>query len=129
MTINLSPLLYKYAGQYSASRAELGDNAGQVTWNNAKQAPVCLKTPEELEAFRNWAADFGAWSAEETAAWGSTECNALLVQFVAGDIREAGADSLDDLNAEELREGQEQGRLHSYLFQDEKGIWFYDLSH
>ena len=128
MTINLSPLLSEDAFDYSASRAELGDNAGQITWSNAKQAPVCLKTPEELEAFRDWVADFGAWSAEEIAAWSATECNALFVQFVAGDIREAGADSLEELDEQELREGQEQGRLQSYLSQDENGAWFYELS-
>lgn len=127
MTINLSPLLFEDAFDYSASRAELGDNAGQITWNNAKQAPACLKTPEEIEAFRDWVADFGAWSSEEIAAWNATECNALFVQFVAGDIREAGADSLDELDEEELLEGQEQGRFHSYLFNN-NGEWFYELS-
>ncbi len=127
MTIDLSPLISEDAFDYSASRAELGDNAGQITWKNAKQAPVCLKTPEELEAFRDWVADFGAWSAEEIAAWNATECNALFVQFVAGDIREAGADSLEELDEEELREGQEHGRFQSYLFKN-NGEWFYELS-
>ena len=37
---------------YSASVAELGDNAGKITWNNARNADYqLLKTEDEREAF------------------------------------------------------------------------------
>jgi hypothetical protein len=80
---------------YSASVAEIGNNAGKITWNNALESSEDyspLDTPEKLEAFRDHVEGFGAWSEEEIAAWNVTECNALFVQLVSGDIREAGLD-------------------------------------
>lgn len=87
---------------YSASRAELGDDAGAVTWQNAMDCfdpenldadPPLVSTEEQLQAARDWFAEFGAWEPEEIAAWNAQEVNALLLQFVAGDIRE-GSDSV-----------------------------------
>lgn len=127
MDIKLTPLLSEDAFNYSASAAEMGENAGRITWDNAKRAPVCLKTPEELDAFREWVADFGAWSEDEIAAWDAAECNALFAQFVSSDIRESGADSLDELDEDQLREDQESGRVPSYLFKS-NGEWFYSLT-
>ena len=48
--------------EFSASRAEMGDNAGPITWANAKgeaaRAPL-LTTEEQLDAAREWAGGFG----------------------------------------------------------------------
>ena len=42
--------------QFSASKAEIGQNAGSITWNNAKQeaseSPL-LTTEEQLQALRD----------------------------------------------------------------------------
>ena len=75
---------------YSASAAELGQDACKVTWENSKDADDLhfLKTESDLAEFRDWIKDSGGWSKEEIAAWDSTECNALLLQFISGDLRE-----------------------------------------
>jgi hypothetical protein len=78
--------------EFSASRAERGQNAGRETWNNAKAEakdnPI-LTTEKDLQALRDHVRGFGAWEEEEIAAWSADECNALLIQMVAGDLREA----------------------------------------
>lgn len=78
--------------EFSASRAERGVNAGPETWANAvgeAEVRPLLTTNAELDALRAWAAGFGAWEREEIAAWSPAECNALLIQFLSGDMREA----------------------------------------
>lgn len=80
---------------YSASQMELGGDAGRITWQAACDDSanyMFLDTDEKREAFRVFVKGFGAWSGEEVAAWSDTELNALCIQFVAGDIREAGLD-------------------------------------
>ena len=76
---------------FSASAAEMGQNAGRITWRNAveeaEQSPM-LTTEAQLDALRYWAKDTGAWSAEEIAAWSDAECNAFFIQLVSGDMRE-----------------------------------------
>ena len=86
--------------EFSASRAELGYAAGKITWNNAKRqaAEEPILPPDALDEFRAWVKEFGAWSKDEIAAWDATSCNALLIQFVSGDLRE-----LEDLCPSELR--------------------------
>lgn len=81
---------------YSASVAEIGNDAGRVTWSQAcEDAPEYnfLDTSDKLDAFRDHVKGFGAWSEEEIAAWSDVECNALFLQLVSGDIREAGIDT------------------------------------
>src|ERR1019366_2877227 len=82
--------------EFSASRAERGANAGAETWRNAvKEGADCplLKTEEELQALRDHMRGFGAWDNDEIAAWSAAECNALLLQMISGDMREAGLDT------------------------------------
>ena len=80
---------------YSHSIAEGGENAGADTWNaamtEATSSPL-LTTPDQLEALREYVKDFGAWSDEEIAAWSDAECNALFIQLISGDLREAHLD-------------------------------------
>lgn len=78
---------------YSASVAEIGRDAGPDTWRAAVEAfddYVLLTTDEERAAMRAYAKEFGAWTEEAIAAWSDAELNALLIQMVAGDMREAG---------------------------------------
>jgi hypothetical protein len=80
---------------YSASIAEVGPDAGRSTWRNAcddSEEYCLLDTPEKLEAAREYFRGFGAWSADELAAMPDREVNALLLQFIAGDIREFSED-------------------------------------
>ncbi len=76
--------------EFSASRAELGNDAGKITWNNAKREAVesPLLPPDATRAFNDWIRGFGAWEPEEIESWGATERNALLIQYISGNLRE-----------------------------------------
>lgn len=77
---------------YSASVAEIGQDAGPCTWNAAKEDSaeyMILNTEEKRQAFREYVKGFGAWSEDEIAAWSEIELNALCMQLLAGDMREA----------------------------------------
>ena len=86
-------------GDISASQAELGADAGRITWSNAmreaKRKPM-LQTEEEIDALRGWARESGGWTRKEISAWGDTECNSLFCQIVSGDWRQ-----LEDLCADD----------------------------
>jgi hypothetical protein len=78
---------------YSASIMELGANAATDTWRAAcddSEDYMLLDTDEKREEFREYVKGFGAWEESEIAAWSNTELNALLIQYIAGDIRESG---------------------------------------
>ena len=105
---------------YSASAFELGEDAGAITWNNSldhvEESP--LLTDAQLPEFRDYIREFGAWDDEEIDSWSLTECNALCLQLIAGDIRErqhyADRDELDDY------ESQCGGRIYG-----DGDQWFY----
>lgn len=109
--------------EFSASRAERGQNAGPETWANAKaeaaERPILFG--DDLDAFRDHVRGFGAWEDEEIDAWDETECNALFVQMVAGDMREAeslcpgeGPGGVDWSAYEELAQaGTTSGRIYA----------------
>jgi hypothetical protein len=84
---------------YSASRAEIGQDAAEVTWRAACDDAddyALLDTDEKREAFKDHIRGYGAWSDDEIEAWSDTELNALCVQFISGDMREAELDSDSD---------------------------------
>lgn len=91
--------------EFSGSIAERGKNAAKETWDNAKaeaaRAPM-LTTPKQLDALRDHMRGFGAWEREEIDAWDSEHCNALFVQLISGDMREAGIgnQTIDEVNWE-----------------------------
>jgi hypothetical protein len=117
--------------EYSASRAERGENAGRDTWNNAKNlAPTLLTTPEQIEALREYVKGFGAWDAEEIAAWDDRECNALFVQLISGDMREAGMDDVDleDFDWDEYEHQAEQGAIGGHIFRSDDGEIYFSLA-
>lgn len=92
MEINITHLLNTDLYEFAHSRAEGGENAGPDTWKAALNGPrPLLNSPEEFEAFRDYVNGFGAWDAEEIAAWDENECQALFLQFIAGDVRECPA--------------------------------------
>ena len=77
--------------EFSASVAERGQNAGRDTWRNAvtegTDSPL-LTTQNQIDALRDYAEGFGAWEDDEIAAWSDSECNALFIQLISGDMRE-----------------------------------------
>lgn len=75
---------------YSASIAETGyQDIGKRTWHAALGAETLLTTPEHIADWREYVKGFGAWEDEEIDGWSEQECNALFVQYISGDIREA----------------------------------------
>lgn len=78
--------------EFSGSIAERGANAGPETWANSKEeaaARPLLSADDELQDFRDYLRGFGAWSDEEIDAWDAVEVNALFIQYIAGDLRQA----------------------------------------
>lgn len=112
---------------YSASIAEIGRDAGRVTWQAACDDAddyALLDTEEKREAFKAFIHGFGAWSDAEVALWSHTELNALCIQFIAGDIREAGLDSAEPDWAE-YEAGAQAGRYAGRLFLGIDGEVYY----
>jgi hypothetical protein len=110
----------------SGSCAELGSNAGKITWRNsleyAEGKP--LLQPDQIQEVKDYFAEFGAWDAEEIAAWTDAEVQALAVQWVAGTIREMEYyDSYD-----EYQKAAEEGRADGMIFQT-GGQWYFYFSH
>lgn len=119
--------------QYSASVAEYGDNAGKITWGNALAASNeynYLDDDEKRQAFRDHVKGFGAWSVEEITAWSDNELNALFIQMVSGDMREAGLDDdpFDDIDWQAYEESANEGRYSGNIFKGDDGEIYYQLS-
>lgn len=74
---------------YSASKLELGDNAGAITWDHAcEDALELFGDAFARDAFNACFGEFGAWSDADLDAHTDAECAALMLQFIAGDLRE-----------------------------------------
>lgn len=111
---------------YSASAMELGNDAGKITWENAKDASEewnFLNTDKKLQAMRDWAKSSGGWDDEEIAAWSDQYLNALFLQLISGDIREKT--SLCS-NWSDYYKLAKQGTVGSCLFEAD-GIVYYTL--
>lgn len=118
--------------RYSASKAEIGENAGPVTWGNAVKDSSkwsFLDTDEKRDRFRDWISGYGAWSKEEIDAWSDLELNALFVQWIAGDMRECGMHKgMDDEEWVEITVKQVKGTYPSNIYRTEDGQVYFDLS-
>jgi hypothetical protein len=132
MEIDITSLLEMDCFPLSHSAAEGGQDAGRNTWHasqsQADETPL-LDTPEKIECFRDWLADWGAWDEKERAAMSDRDLNALFLQWVAGDCRELGADSLGEIDWHEAEEMQRQGQVSSNLFRGDDGKIYFTLSH
>lgn len=125
MEINITSLIDADMFQFSHSVAEGGENAGRNTWNAALDGPrPLLSTPEERDAFRDHVRGFGAWDEAEIAAWTDNELDALFLQLIAGDCREAGSDSLAEIDWEEYEANE---NIRHNFFQSEDVQIYYQL--
>ncbi len=91
------------------------------TWANAKREAgenPLLKTDEELDAMRQWTEETGAWDKAERDAMSGQELNALFIQLVSGDMREAGMDECDieDFDWNEYQEKAQEGRISGNIY-------------
>ena len=119
--------------EFSASVMELGKDAGKITWNNAKTEAALhplISTDDEIDAFRAWIKEFGAWDADEIAAWNSDECNALLIQFISGDLRElqqlCPSDNPDGIDWRKAEKRSSEGVISGRIYPGDDGrVYFY----
>lgn len=98
--INVSHLMERKEDMYlySASISEMGEDAGEVTWENSmdvfdadsyresESIPWLVETDDELEEARDYFKSFGAW--EDTDDWNKQTLNAVILQDIAASIRE-----------------------------------------
>ncbi len=110
MDINVSKLInqeFYSPFDFSASVAEIGRDAGKLTWQASLEESDeinLLDTDEKKQAYREHISAYGAWDEDEINAWSDIELNALLIQEISGDIREG---ALDD----DTPDDQKSGRL------------------
>lgn len=115
---------------FSASRAERGQNAGPETWANAKAeaAERPILAADDLDGFRDFMREFGAWEDEEIDAWDATECNALLVQMVAGDMRELESlcpgDGIGGVDWDEAEKLAHAGTISGRIYASGEDVYF-----
>lgn len=110
----------------SGSCLEHGADAGQITWDNAKDyasvRPI-LNGHDEIEQAIRHLREFGAWSEEEIRNWPINELNAVMIQLIAGDIREMEACG----TYEEYLVESERGTVPSNIFRADDGRWYYQV--
>jgi hypothetical protein len=102
VTVNLAKMFdHREPWDCSNSQANLGDQAGRLTWRCATEVAEShadwLVSPmaDALEAITTWAKAAGAWEDKEIEAWSDVEALALLVQNIASDMRLIGSDDLE----------------------------------
>ena len=126
MEINITNFFNKETpADYSASVAELGKDAGRITWAYALEyaEESLLLTVGNIPEFLEYVHGFGVWEPKETSKWTLQECNALLVQMISGDIREFCGDVWD---WEEYEQGVRDGLYVGNLYQCEcKQVYYY----
>lgn len=116
---------------YSASASEIGQDARQVTWkaacDDSAQYPL-LRTEDEKEAFRLHIKRTGGWPEDEIAKWNDTELNALCMQCVAGDVRQAElTPESDQEDWDNYYTAASEGNIPSTLTRGDDGKIYYTL--
>ena len=120
--------------ELSNSMANLGEHAGEITWANARRLaaspPDLLPTEEHVEAWKDFVDDSGGWTREEIDAWTPEELRALLLQWIAGDIRNGFGDDLspEEWDWAEYEEQCEAGQCASTLFRTDDGRIFFSIA-
>lgn len=102
LEFDVTPLFADKLDAYllSNSVANLGDRAGQITWENALEAATDypLVTDENREEVQDWIKEFGAWDEAEILLWDSQTLSAFIWQSAAADFREHWEDYISDFN-------------------------------
>lgn len=114
---------------FSHSIAEGGQGAGPETWRaataEAQERP--LVDSADRDSVRRFFAGFGAWEAEEIAAWSDAELDALVLQYASGDLREVQSlcpgDGLADVDWAEAEELAQAGTISGNLFVSDGALY------
>ena len=131
MELKITPMFAAMAAracELSASQAELGPMAAQITWRASLRAAEefrPLTDNASLDAFRAFVRDSGGWDNEEIRAMSDAELNALCVQWIAGDMRESDLDT-DEPDWTQYEAGCESGQYPSRIFKGiDNEVYFY----
>ena len=112
--------------ELSGSVCEHGQGAARITWNNSKAYAAdhpLLATDEARDAARAHFRDYGAWSADEIAAWSEEELQAITCQDAAAAIRE-----MEETNTyEEYQQLCQEGRCSCRLYKGDNDRWYFYL--
>lgn len=107
---------------YSASQAELGPDAGRITWENARDSGYnLLDTDDKREAARQHFAGYGAWTEEEIAAWSDVELTAITIQDISAAMRDFSGDWA------EYEKQADAGQVSGALFRGDDGEVYFQL--
>jgi hypothetical protein len=134
MELDISCLvIFGEFAELSGSIAELGPDAGKITWANsmteADRTPL-LRTEAELDAAREWAGEFGAWEDAEIAAWSAQEINAFVIQYIAGNLREIEAlcsDKRGEIDWKVVERMEQEGRISGNIYRADNGRYYFYL--
>ena len=110
------------------SVANLGQNAGKITWENAKQETIDFNfiTNETRQVIIDHFKEYGAWDDLDT--WDDLELNTLLLQDISGHINDASFCICDDgvFDWEVYETECENGTLSGLLFLgDDNQVYYY----
>jgi hypothetical protein len=102
----------------SHSAAEAGS---PNKWSDALEIAEGRTLPGlDVDNAKEYFAGFGAWSRDEIAAWSEQEVVALVLQFAAGDLREAQSccpgDGIGDIDWDDFRDQAEAGRIGGRIY-------------
>ena len=133
ITVLLSPKNDNFVPfDLSNNRATLGQDAGKLTWEASKEAAqeICLlDTEEKREEFRSFVKNSGGWTMDEIEKWDSLKLNAMFLQWVAGDIREAfGDEEFENWDWKQYEKDCHLGICHSSLFKTEDEKVYFDMN-
>lgn len=131
MDINITRLATSETpwSDYSASQAELGRDAGRLTWGYAcEDAQGYALFPEsDCDEVRAHFREYGAWDDGELAAMSHAELQALLLQFIAGEAREVPSDH-EEFSPEwwvDYQDACERGQVPGQLGRGDDGRVYY----
>ena len=118
----------------SGSVAELGPNAGQITWTNSIEASKGfnpLPDGDALQEFREWLKPWGAWDDAEIAAMSDEHLRALCVQWIASDWRECfeWPEHVDGPDWEFDESMASDGQCPSSFYRNDVGRISWDMTH
>lgn len=113
---------------YSASVAELGYNAGTITWCRAVADASNLLPEISRQSKEHFIINSSDWTAEEIADYTDAMVDALILQWIAGDMRECDMPSNpDDAWWKEYEEGCNAGRYAGRIYRGDDNQIYFDL--
>ena len=115
--IDITALKEKNLKNYSASCHEIGDNAGQITWNNAKNSELSFITEENKQECIDYFNEYGCWN--NLKEWPINKLNGLFIQQASSCLREC-----EGMTSDEAEKAREAGQISSNIFEHENKTYF-----